>query len=280
MKLGLSIANIGSYSEPSSVVSLARDAEEAGWDGVFLWDHMHGDANFTGRMCDPWVTLAAVASATERVRIGTMITPVARRRPWKLARETVTLDRLSGGRLTLGVGLGYPPDEFTLFGEDGDDRVRARKLDEGLEVLTGLWSGEKFSYDGEHYRIEDVQFVPRPVQLPRIPIWVAGMLPYRAPWRRAARYDGVFPIKGGGVEPMTVDEVRGVVADVRAHRVDGTPFEVVLSGEAERDGSQRNGPSVAEYAAAGATWWLTSITDWWGDVDVMRKRVQAGPPDA
>lgn len=177
-------------------------------------------------MADPWVLLTAVALATERIRIGTMVTPVARRRRWKLARETVTVDRLSGGRLILGVGLGFPPDlDFAAFGEESDDRHRAEKLDEGLDVLTGLWSGEPFSYSGEHYQVLDAQFLPTPVQTPRIPIWVAQMYPYRGPLRRAARWDGLVPMHETDMFP-TPQQVDEVVSFVRSVRTDDAPFDV------------------------------------------------------
>src|SRR5215470_19306464 len=153
MHYGIYLPNFGEYGDPRLLAELAHEAEAAGWEGCFLWDHIHrwhGQEPFA----DPWIALTAMALRTERLRLGPLVTPLARRRPWKLARETVTLDRLSGGRLTLGVGLGAPPrEEFEQFGEDGDDKVRAKKLDESLEILTGLWSGEPFGYLGEYYTI-------------------------------------------------------------------------------------------------------------------------------
>jgi alkanesulfonate monooxygenase SsuD/methylene tetrahydromethanopterin reductase-like flavin-dependent oxidoreductase (luciferase family) len=177
------------------LVRMGVEADRAGWDGFFLWDHMRLMREIPVPLFDPWVTLGAIAARTERVRIGTMITPLARRRPWKLARETVTLDHLSRGRLILGVGLGYPPDaDFELLGEDPDERVRAEKLDEGLELLVGFWKGEPFEFRGKHFRVREAQFLSTPVQRPRIPIWVAGMWPNRAPFRRAVAWEGTFPI--------------------------------------------------------------------------------------
>ena len=192
MRYGISVPNFGI---PAHLVELGHATEHAGWDGFFLWDHMLVDADDPFPINDPWVVLGAIAQTTERVRLGTLVTPVARRRPWKLARETVTLDHLSGGRAVLGVGLGEPGDaEFGAFGEPTDDRFRAERLDEGLEVLFGLWSGERFSFKGEHLTVDGATFLPRPVQSPRIPVWVAVVWPNRGPLRHAARCDGVAPI--------------------------------------------------------------------------------------
>lgn len=166
--------NFGDFAHPGHLLDLARRAEAAGWEGFFLWDHVYA-GDWAGPVIDPWVTLGAVAQVTERIALGTMVTPLPRRRPTTLARQTVTLDHLSGGRLVLGVGIGWPPDlDFANLGDSGDNRVRAAQLDEGLKVLTGLWSGERFSFSGEHYRVTDARFVPPPVQQPRIPIWVGS----------------------------------------------------------------------------------------------------------
>jgi len=274
---GITVPNFGSYADIRALADLTRDAEAAGWDGFFVWDHISPAASEGAPIADPWIALAAIALATERIRIGTMVTPVARRRPWKLARETATLDRLSGGRLILGVGLGFPPGEYSVFGEDADDRVRARKLDEGLDVLAGLWSGRPFRYDGAHYHISDTTFAPAPVQSPRIPVWVAGMWPHRAPFRRAARWDGAFPIHAD-ITPLSPDEVREISAYVRAHRTGDAPFDLVLSGESSGDGPFAWKQPLARYEEAGATWWLETITDWRGSIGNMRDYVRNGPP--
>ncbi len=277
-RYGISVPNFGSYGDVRALAELAHDADVAGWDGFFIWDHMIGDEAFGPTRIDPWIALAAIAMRTERLRIGTMITPLPRRRPWKLARETVTLDHLSGGRVTLGVGLGYPPEEYSTFGEDADDRVRAEKLDEGLAVLAGLWSGKPFAFEGTHFHVSETTFLPAPLQSPRIPVWVAGIWPSRRPLRRAARWDGVFPIKEGGMSPLSTEEVARIIAYVREHRTGGDPFDVVLSGESEGDGPVALKETLADYAAAGATWWLESLTDWRGTLSEMRDYVRNGPP--
>lgn len=181
MLFGLDVSNYGKYADPRTLAGLAREAEESGWDGFFIFDHILS-TDFSAPLFDPWIALAAIAMNTERLRIGPMVTPAPRRRPWKLARETISLDHLSNGRLILGVGLDGPPDrEFDTFDESGDARVRAGLLNEGLDVLAGMWTGEPFAYDGEHYRVKEQVFLPTPVQSPRIPVWVSAKWRNRGP---------------------------------------------------------------------------------------------------
>jgi alkanesulfonate monooxygenase SsuD/methylene tetrahydromethanopterin reductase-like flavin-dependent oxidoreductase (luciferase family) len=227
------VAPFEELSEPALVAELAARAERKGWDGFFVWDHV-AYAEPVRALADPWVTLAAVAMRTERVVIGPLVTPLARRRPHQLARETVTLDRLCKGRLVLGVGLGSEvTGEFdpARFGEEGDPRARAKLLDDGLERLLAYWDGE---------------FEPRPVQRPRIPIWVAARWPKRKPLRRAVRYDGLFPI-----DLPNPDAVADLAGELRAMRNDDGPFDLVVEGDA--------GTDFEPWADAGATWCLTSF---------------------
>jgi alkanesulfonate monooxygenase SsuD/methylene tetrahydromethanopterin reductase-like flavin-dependent oxidoreductase (luciferase family) len=205
-----------------------------------------------------------------------MVTPLARRRPWKLARETATLDHLSGGRLTLGVGLGGPSDtEFAAFGEPGDLKTLAGKLDEGLEVLCGLWSGEPFSFSGQHYRVDNVHFLPRPVQQPRIPVWVGCMWPRMGPVRRAARWDGMFPIhKNWPTDYLLPDDYREIGAIVRDLRKDGGPFDLAATGAWQGDKPGLRREVVAEYEAAGVTWWLQQADS----LDNARRYAAMTPP--
>ena len=181
-------------ADPAVVARLSAEAEEAGWHGVFVWDNLRFQEPVVD-VADPWITLAAMAAATERIRLGPMVTPLARRRPVKVARETATLDRLSGGRLTLGVGLGSDgfASEYSITGEELDDRRRASMLDESLEILAAAWSGEPVHHRGEHYTVDGMRFLPRPVQRPGVPVWVAGYYGKPRPVRRAARYQGFFP---------------------------------------------------------------------------------------
>src|SRR5919106_469697 len=195
MRSGLFLPLFDPLADPGVVARLAAEAEEAGWDGIFVWDHVRWREPVRA-VGDTQVTLAAIAAATERIRFGPMVTPLARRRPAKVARETVALDLLSGGRLTLGVGLGadHFASEYSMTGEELDDRRRARMLDEALEILKAAWSGEPVRHRGEHYTVDAMRFLPRPVQRPGVPVWVAGFPGKPRPMRRAARYDGFFPV--------------------------------------------------------------------------------------
>lgn len=276
MKIGVNVPNFGVYADPRSFVALAVDAEENGWDGVFVWDHMLvWDGNVVG---DPWILLAAAAAATKRIELGPLVTPLPRRRPWKLAREAVTLDQLSGGRLILGVGIGYPPDpEFTAFGEVVDARIRAEMLDESLQIITGLWTGRPFSFAGRHYHLEEMTFLPVPVREPRVPIWVAGMWPNRRPFRRAARYDGVFPITED-MALLTPAELVEIVGYVDRHREVTGPYDVVTYVDLPKDPSQAS-EAVDEFAAAGATWLQVGPADFGMEpAESFRARIRAGPP--
>ena len=195
MRSGLFLPLFDQLADPAMVARLPAEAEEAGWHGVFVWDHVRWREPVV-EVADPWITLAAIATSTASVRLGPMVTPLARRRPVKVARETATLDRLSGGRLTLGVGLGSDEfgSEYSMTGEEIDDRRRARMLDESLEILAAAWSGEPVHHRGEHYTVDGMRFLPRPVQRPGVPVWVAGFYGKPKPLRRAARYQGFFPV--------------------------------------------------------------------------------------
>lgn len=280
VRYGLSIPNFGDYFSPRLVAELAHEAEESGWDGFFIWDHIlfWNDGRFA--MNDPWITLAAVAMRTQRIRLGPMVTALARRRPWKLARETVTLDHLSNGRLILGVGLGHPPhDDFGRFGEDPDAKARARKLNEGLAILQGLWSGEPVEHNGTAYQVQaGTQFLPKPVQTPRIPIWVAGYLPHQPPFRRAAQWDGVCPGRWDD-QPMTPADIRTVLSLVRQHRTIDTPFDVVMGQPTKGTDRAAAAAQVAPFIEAGLTWWIEPLDDGPpGTFATMRQRIWQGPP--
>ena len=227
MRAALFIPLFDELSEPSVAIDLAVRAEAAGWDGVFVWDHMRWDPPVE-RVADPWIVMAAMAHATERIVIGPMVTPIARRRPQVLARETATLDRLSNGRFVFGVGLGGDRGgELSRFGEEMDPRVRAKLLDDGLEHIDRWWRGEEAN---------GVQLLPQPVQRPRIPVWVASKFPNRAPVRRAARWDGWFPI---GL-PSPDDLVEQVAYATKHRPSDAGPWDIAVQGL--HDSDPRPGP--------------------------------------
>ena len=276
MRFAIFTPNFGSYSDPKIMAGLAREAEDAGWDGFFIWDHMFWNFPDVQPIGDSWTILAAIATATERLRLGPLITPLARRRPWNLAREAVTLDALSSGRLVLGVGIGGDWfGDYSTFGQPADDRTHAEMLDEGLDVITGLWSGDPFTYDGRHYHVKEARFSPTPVQQPRIPIWVAGRWPNKRPARRAARWDGI--VAEGRDGAMTPDDVREMVARIRSQRTSNAPFDVTYCGETDDLDPSGTAATLATYAEAGVTWWLENIQDERGTPALMRQRIRQGP---
>jgi alkanesulfonate monooxygenase SsuD/methylene tetrahydromethanopterin reductase-like flavin-dependent oxidoreductase (luciferase family) len=262
------IVNAG---DPRAMADLAAQAEKAGWDGVFYYDAIAiGDME----MYDPWLVLAAMAMRTQRVRLGLIVSAPARRRPWKLARETMTLDHLSKGRLVLPVGLGALDDSgFGNVGEPTETRIRAELLDETLAILDGLWSGQPFGFEGRHYRFGPMAFRPTPIQRPRIPIWVVGAWPNERSMRRALRWDGIV------TQVAHPDELRSIAEYVSLERpvsAGGERFEIVAQGSTPAD-PQAAASIVRPWAAAGATWWIEA--DWDApSLESLRRRIAAGPP--
>ncbi|HET9898067.1 MAG TPA: LLM class flavin-dependent oxidoreductase [Streptosporangiaceae bacterium] len=278
VRRGIAVPCFG--EDPGGLADLGVEVERAGFDGYFLWDHMvFSDSGDGPPIVDPWLVLAVVASKTTRIKLGTMVTPLPRRRPWQLARETTTLDRLSGGRLILGVGIGSPDyGDFGIFGDPAGRRERGELLDEGLDILAGLWSGERFSYQGRHFTIDPVRFTPTPVQRPRIPVWIAGVLPNRRPIERAARWDGMVPITYGpaGLVRPSAAEIAEVSAQIAGMRGPAGGYEMaVWAAVAARPGEVAD--LAAGYAEAGATWWIETArpgNGWWPGICA---RVAAGP---
>lgn len=283
MKFGIYIPNFGPYGDARVLADLARDAETAGWDGFFIWDHVAG---WELPMVDPLVALAAIAVSTRRIRIGTTVTPLPRRRPWKLAREAVSIDHLSGGRLTLGVGIGGGKAEWAHLGEQPDLKKRGMMLDEALSILVGLWSGDPFSYAGEYYHIENAQFLPKPLQQPRIPIWVGGNWPYKAPFRRAAKWDGAFPLFSVWENEEELAQLEEMVRYTRMYRKPEQPLDIIVMGVTHDPESKEEIKLIEQRADLGATWWLEAITPYRFDleyedewpVEPIRERVLKGPP--
>lgn len=296
MKRAVFVApTIFEYSEPNNLLDLARVTEEAGWDGFFICDHLLLDPEGMLALADPSIMLGAIAAVTDKVVIGSMVTPVSRRRPWKLAKEFASLDQLSNGRLRIGVGLGGMDQEFSNFGEEPDKKVLAKKTDEGLAIMEKLHTGEVVNFDGEIYQISGARLLPRPEQRPRIPVWVAAMLPFKAGQRRAARWDGIMP----HVMPMNLDEsqdisgldmrvimspspeqIREVVEFTSPLRDTDEPFDVVVSGITYGLDKGAGSSRLQAYRDAGTTWWL----EWLdcgkpGTLAQVRKQILAGPPE-
>ena len=266
VRFGLFLPPFGELADPLVCAEVAATAEATGWDGVFLWDHVQYRPPVED-VADPWIVLAAIAARTERVVIGPLVTPLARRRPQIVARQTTTLDHLSQGRLVLGVGIGLDSSgrELSSFEEEPDARARAGMLDEALELITELWSGREVDHRGEHYAARSVRFVPRRVQQPRIPIWVAARAGNLRPLRRAARWDGLFLI-----DQEDPAELAAAVAAVAAHRGDDGAFEVVVTGD--------RGDDPAPWQAAGATWWLTGVDPFTVTAEQAAELADEGPP--
>jgi alkanesulfonate monooxygenase SsuD/methylene tetrahydromethanopterin reductase-like flavin-dependent oxidoreductase (luciferase family) len=266
MRSGVWVPLFGALSDPREVARLAAFAEEAGWHGFFVWDHVNWRGGTTS-VADPWITLAAVASATESLTIGPLVTPLARRRPIKVARETATLDQVSNGRLVLGAGLGDDRfgREFSATGEEVDPRVRAEMLDEALNILAAAWTGQPVCHRGEHYTVDDIRFLPRPVQ-PTVPIWIAGFPGKSAPLHRAARFDGYFPVDLES--PEQIIAAVSVVRGLRDTTSQEKHFDIVVACDRAE---------VDAYADAGATWWLTEFEPNALTTDHVRAVIAEGP---
>jgi alkanesulfonate monooxygenase SsuD/methylene tetrahydromethanopterin reductase-like flavin-dependent oxidoreductase (luciferase family) len=283
MRFSINIPNFGDFADARTVAKVATAAEEAGWDALFVWDHVLHEKSKRRALADPWQLLTAAALATSRIKLGPMVTPMARRRPQQLARQVSTLDHTSGGRTIFGVGLGAPiEDEFGSFGEPTDPTVIAAMLDEGLELIDRYWSGEPVTHQGRYYQVDDVTMLPTPVQRPRVPIWVAGYWPHRKPMRRAARWDGAAPLflsANHGHAPA-VDEVRDLVAYLDEQRADKTgPFDVIVGGASPTDPAAAR-DLIGPLADAGATWWdeRRRFDDQLNDLAPVLRRIEAGPP--
>lgn len=278
MRYGLSFPNGGPCHDARTLGQFARLAEESGWDGAFLEDYIIWQGHMDAATYDPWIALAAMALSTNHIRLGTMVTPLPRRRPWKLARETVTLDHLSYGRIVLGIGLGDTTldSSLTRFGEETDSKRRAKMVDEGLEVLDGLWSGRPFSYDGDYYHVNEVTLLPRPVQSPRIPIWIGGVFPLRGPIRRAARWDGACLYKATG-DDMTPGDILALKKEIETYRAPAGSFDIAVGGRHRGDDWERERALIRSLDAAGATWWIEYLPPQIGGVKQIQEAIKRGP---
>lgn len=282
MKYALVLPNFGSLGVTRVLADLAHVADEAGWDGFFLWDTIQMEGTEGSPASDPWIDLAAIAMRTERIRIGLLVAAVPRYRPWILARQAATLDHLSNGRLILGVGSGDEHDRgFATFREEMSVKRRAAMLDESLEILQGLWSGQSFEHEGMHYRFDEIALLPAPVQAPRVPIWIGWLWPHKRPMERAARWDGAVPFAvdaDGNYADLTAADIRQLRLAMDERRTEDGPFDIVTYGpalDAVHDPEAR--ATVRANAEAGATWTVEFIEPG-HDLGDLRESVRKGPP--
>ncbi len=272
MHYGIDLMISGDFADPALTARLARTAEDAGWEGLFVWDHR--GYIWGAPFADAWVTLAAAAISTERLRLGTAVTPLPQRKPHDVALALTSLDLVSRGRMVFGAGLGGVAEEYTVFGEPSEPKVRAGMLDEGLEVLRQLWSGEEVRYRGTYYTVDGATLAPLPVQRPRIPVWIGGES--RPAMRRAARWDGWIASAFGGhgeVLRRPQDLARDVER-IRRCRAEDSPFDIALIGQS----APGDRAMVGEYTEACATWWLEHLHGLRGSTQELMARVAAGPP--
>ena len=277
MKYAINFANFDYLGDIKVLVDLAVDAEKAGWDAVFVWDHVNlilDGCGQGGKHADPWITLGLIAEHTESVMIGPSITPIARRRPVKLAREILTLHQLAGDRFIFGAGSGVAPSEFDDLGEASDLRVRADMLDEGLQLLQELWSGEDVDHLGKHYQVKSPAFATGGVD---IPIWLAATWPNKRPFRRAAKYDGVFAVYQDFVTELNPQEVAEITSYIDEHRDNDEPFQLSI-GTNTTDDRQADFARSQAFEEAGANWWLDGGNPATESLEALRARVRRGPP--
>lgn len=260
-----------------TLLEVAQEIEAAGWDAVFVADAVYGT--------DPWVSLGAIGARTERVRLGTLLTPVSRRRPWKLASELATLDRLTNGRALVTVGLGAIDTGFDRVGEATDRKVRAQLLDEGLELMARFWSGKPFKYEGRHYKVNwGKAWLYTPVQQPRVPVWVVGAWPRPVSMRRAARWDGLVAstLSADGAfsqpTPAEVSAMKDFIDEERARTGQSAPFDIIIEGVTPGDNADKAAELLVPMSEAGVTWWIESMWDSPGGMKAVLKRIRQGPP--
>jgi alkanesulfonate monooxygenase SsuD/methylene tetrahydromethanopterin reductase-like flavin-dependent oxidoreductase (luciferase family) len=275
MQYGIAISPAGPGGDPTAMAELAVEAEQAGWDGIFIEDYIVYQGHLGMACYDPWVTLAAMAVVTSRVRLGITVTPVPRRRPWKLASEAVTLDHLSGGRLILGVGSGDVNDPaFGATGAPREPAIRAQLLDEGLQIMAGLWTGKPVTFHGRHFQVDELTLAPTPVQQPRIPIWIGGDWERSGVKARAARWDGCCVYKGSP-DAQWQDMTPADVRDIRAAVGDRPGYDIALGGRQRSDDWDREREHIRAIAQAGATWWSEWVEP--GDRQRTIGAVKRGP---
>lgn len=277
-KYGLALIQFNEFANPDIVVEFAVEAEKAGWDGIFVCDHLLFSREPVNSIAETWILMSAIAAKTKKIKIGTYVTPLPRYHPWQFAKMAATLDILSKGRLILGIGIGGPEVEFEAFGEKYDTKILAEKLDESLDIIQGLWSGEPFSYSGKYYTIDNVSLLPKPIQTPRIPLILGGTWSNKKPFVRAAKFDGVMPIHKNFPQELSVEEVQEINSLIRKNRASTHNFEIMISGTGFFT-PERRVEMIKPYIDAGITWWLEHVnTLMQPSVEAMREIVKQGPP--
>jgi alkanesulfonate monooxygenase SsuD/methylene tetrahydromethanopterin reductase-like flavin-dependent oxidoreductase (luciferase family) len=278
LRFAIGVPNVGQFADPRLIAELAVLAERSGWAAIFLWDHLLYRHDWP--VTDPWVTLAGVASRTDRLLVGLMVAALPRQLPWEVAKRALSLHQLSGGRFLLGAGLGSMREEYERFGGDATLRVRAERLDEALEIIPTLWRDESVTYEGRHFRVDQAAMRPRLGDGERIPIWIGGRWPNTPAFRRAARWDGLFATHSsfGKGETMPPGELAAAVRFANSYREPGAPPLEVATEGASPSGRAMGSDRIAPYLEAGLTWWVEALGWWRGDVEEARRRVAAGPP--
>lgn len=259
------------FGDARVAADLAHEAEQAGWNGFFLWEPICG--------VDAWIGLTAAAMQTSHIRLGTMLSPISRMRPWELASKAATLDRLSSGRVIVSVGLGAIGTGFAQFGEITDRKLRAERVNEGLEIITGLWHGQPFSYTGKHYQLQPVDAAapPPPIQQPRIPIWVVGAWPHPKSMERALKYDGLIPQGLHAENEAQFQVFEEMMSSLRAQHTQRSAFDIVIDYKVPRTQRSDKAETVRRWASAGATWWIEGLWEA-TDVQEVQQHIAQGPP--
>ena len=272
INFGVYIANFGIFDSPTDYLDLAILAEQKNWDGFFLWDHTVGQRGIPAS--ESFTTLSAIAAKTHSIKIGTTVTGLPRHKPWLLARQIATIDHISKGRFTLGIGLGGP-EEYSTFNEENQPIILKEKLEESLEIIQGLFTQKQFSYQGKHYQIKNFGFQPKPIQNP-LPIWVGGGWPHKAPMKRAARYQGVFPINGVSDDGLTSNDVKDILDYIKKYRDSLEEFDVVIF--VYTTGKKEDDDWAKEYIDVGVNWLVEVIYPGRGSKEDIFNRIQIGPP--
>ena len=279
MNFAVSLPNYKKYADVHLLIKMAKEAETAGWDGFVIWDHEA--AGGKSPVTDPWVTMGAIAAQTHKMKLGIIITQLAKHSPWKIAKEAATLDQLTDGRFILGIGLGFALErEFKVLGDEHKEKARKAVLDEILEILGDLWTEDDYKISDEHFKEDQPQPDRKKKRPVYIPIWMAGLWPDRLQFRRVAQWNGVLPIaKGYEYNNMMLPEaINDVIEFVGSHRTVDEPFDIIHAGITSGVDHEKDKEIIETYRQAGVTWWMEAITPGRAPVEKIIERIKAGPP--